>query len=54
MNTTTAVRSSAWIRFPWIMSHLLCGSALEWVVPPGFRARREPFVTDVAVKYVAG
>jgi hypothetical protein len=47
MNTATDVRASAWIRFLWIMSHLLCGSALEWAVLFRFRARREPFVTGV-------
>jgi hypothetical protein len=37
MNTATDVRVSAWIRFLWIMSHLLCGSALEQVVLSRFR-----------------
>jgi len=37
MNTATDVHASAWIRFLWIMSHLLCGSALEQAVLSGFR-----------------
>jgi hypothetical protein len=45
MNTATDAPASAWIRFPWTMSHLLCGSALESAVLGGFRVRRELFVT---------
>jgi hypothetical protein len=46
MNTATDAAASAWIRFPWTMSHLLCGSALESAVLLRFRVRRELFVTD--------
>lgn len=47
MNSATDERASARIRFLWNMSHLLCGSALEWVVLFRFRARRELFVTGL-------
>jgi len=39
MNTATNERATAWIRFLWIMSHLLCGLALEWIVLFRFRAQ---------------
>jgi hypothetical protein len=47
MNTATDVRASARIRFLWSMGHLLCGSALESTILFGFRARREPLMTDL-------
>jgi hypothetical protein len=46
-NTATDVRASAWIRFLWVMVHLLCGSALEWAVLFGFHAHRELFMTGL-------
>ena len=51
MITASDVRASAWIRFLWIMSHLLCGSALELAPLFRFRALHELFVTKYMTKF---